>query len=732
MMELICLFFPALIFSLLREKILLEAGDNQPHRINRFLSALACGLVMINGATILVQSICHLPAHGQLLQSLQHFKFTPGGVLSYLATGLPLALLLPYLERYLRTNFCWTCSWNGQIFHFTDRTKAILVISYALILTAHHLLRVFDNAIWYDEATAILKTRIPTFSGMLVSVMRVGHTPFHYAFIWLCCHLFGESGVVYHLSAFIPYLITIAVIITVVRKWFGNQAAIILLTFCSLLECAITYNLEIRMYTWCQLFTLLAYLMAYGIYTTGQRSYYLLMPLFASGAIYSHYFGVASMGLLYLVLLIYAYCVNRKMALQVGGSGFAALLLFAPWVLYSQLSKGEVIHNWSIYDTNWYQCFEFIFHSHYSMLLLTSFGLVTLIALLYELGIITIGRTTNGQHAQRQLGINLFPAQLQLTPEWVWMISGIVAVFGTIVAARAFGYFCFNIICLRYFFPTFIMVWLVFGMSIAKCPLSNLWTTLLVAFIWVTCYPSLLRTISTERANNRRVAQTLAATKEISNDTLYTTQAHFSHYISVFYPSAISKHEHFFGSHPRAKIRELPQINKSVKNWLFITEPINKVITDALTQQGLLAKLILQDGYFGEGKLWIYRILDRSQYRYDYDFTQAKKWLRNGHDATTGIRYLSKGGISYGPHLKLYAGRYLVTINGQHLDRAHFECNAKEIRFSLDALTVTPTRVTYYLTIDRTYDQVELRVLNDSDDLVALKSISLQAATTTP
>ncbi|MCI8297644.1 MAG: hypothetical protein HFG22_17555 [Lachnospiraceae bacterium] len=101
----------------------------------------------------------------------------------------------------------------------SDKIKGSIVWTYAAIMALHHLIRVFDDCFWLDEGFVIQAARMP-WGGMLGFVARNGHSPFHYAFAWICVGLFGESGLIYHLSATFPYFITVLLTVTLVRRWF--------------------------------------------------------------------------------------------------------------------------------------------------------------------------------------------------------------------------------------------------------------------------------------------------------------------------------------------------------------------------------------------------------------------------------------------------------------------------------------------------------------------------------
>lgn len=96
------------------------------------------------------------------------------------------------------------------------------------------------------------------------------------------------------------------------------------------------------MYAWCQMFIFIAYLMLYGVLKTKKDIYYLLMAICSLGAVYSHYFALASIGFMYIILLFYmiktsicdikGFCIRR----------------FWPWLVYTIIERGEVMANYNL------------------------------------------------------------------------------------------------------------------------------------------------------------------------------------------------------------------------------------------------------------------------------------------------------------------------------------------------------------------------------------------------
>ncbi len=602
-MGFICLLFPAIIFCYVRNKLSDYKFENRWNEIAHTIFEYVCGNILINTIIILLRIILKHRTDN-ILDALNRNN---GMAIKYIILAVCISIAIPYIERFAKNRLLIKCEYDVKVKQLTAIQKRMIVYGYALIMALLHFVRIFDNSFWGDEGIVVNIARTASWNEMLSSVARNGHTPFHYAFAWISIRIFGESGLVYHLSSILPYFIIIIITALLVRRWFGNKTSLILLTLSTLLDCAVTYNLEIRMYAWCELFVFMTYLMAYRFYKTKANKYYILMPLFAIGAVYSHYFALASIGLIYVILFIYILKNETKNIWKVICSGGSILVLFMPWLFLAKKIKGGVVSNYGIGGVSWHDCIEFIFHSKYSLALLAFFFVATAFAFAYDLGIISF---ENREKNKRLIKISIISGKWKINEEWIWIISGIVGVFGTIVAAKLFSSLFYPIICLRYLYVSYIIIWLIFAVVLSKCKFSRLWTILLIVFIFVSCLPNYYNTLKTERTNNTRLEKTLeATTSEIDeNDFIYTDMVHFAWTVEkVYYPNTPNC---LFGQEKWWGPAELPKLDSEREYWLFLSKPISDEITQNLNAQKCSAKLVVNNGYIGVGNVWIYRIVN--------------------------------------------------------------------------------------------------------------------------
>lgn len=610
-MGLICLFFPAVIFVCLRRKIIGVEFSSREDNIIDFCFEYVWGNLCINGLILFVRVFIGNKG-GNVYYALNEYS---DFAVKYLLFALILAAIAPHSEKYLRNNVSFSFRLDMSHRPMTNECKSGIVICYGAVMAFHHFIRIFDNCFWGDEGLVVNAAR-KNWGEMLEYVAVNGHSPFHYAFSWAFVRIFGESGFTYHFSAALPYFILIAVIAVMVRRWFGSKTALILMTLNTFLGCAVIYNLEIRMYVWCQMFVFLAYLMTYGFYRTKENKYYILVSFFSLGAVYSHYFALAAIGLIYFVMLIFIMKTNRKDIWKVMVSGGSILVLLMPWLVYAKRTKGVIMSDYNIGEVSWYDCMEFIFHSKYSMILLVWFFTAILIGLVYDLGIISFVRCSNGK---KQIHIRFVLKEMHLGAEWIWIASGVLAVFGTIAAAKMISTFIYPIITLRYLYTSYMLIWLLLAIGISKCRGSRLWTVALIAFIFATCYPKYTRLVRAERSEQLRLESTLEGTvSDIDErDVIYTNITHFAWTVGkVYYPDTPN---YLFGHAERWGPDKLPLLDFEAENWLFLGEPITEEITADLAGQGYMAEMVVEKGYIGTGDVWVYRI---------ENMEEGERWLR--------------------------------------------------------------------------------------------------------
>ena len=529
----------------------------------------------------------------------------------YLTYGCIISFLLIYIEKIIRLKNKYILTINSQktVFSFLEKNKLTILCLYTIFLAGLHLVRCFDNSFWGDEGIVITHARKEWFD-MLRAVAASNHSPFHYAFAWTLVKVFGESGFIFHISSTLAYFILLIASISIIRKWFGYKTSFIFVTLCSLLPNAITYNLEVRMYTWTQLFIIASFLMAYGIIVFKQNKYYVLLTLFSIMAAYSHYFSLASIFTFYLILLIYTFLNDKKEIKKVILSCVIFLIIFTPWILFTQKLRGGFVADYHIGQVPLKDCIKFIFGtgSWWFLLILLFVSLVT--AFFMEHPVLKAHQSFD--QVKNKTEITLFIEKVKLHKEWYWILGGIVGVFGTIFAAQIISHLFHPIIVLRYLYVSYAILWLIFAIMISKQRYSRIFSVLLIAFIFFSCISKCIDVIKVEHSQNIRLEKTLELTrKEIKeSDFIYTNITHFAWTIcKSYYPNV--KHDLF--GHPEWGNWGLPErltnLDTQQHYWLFLSSPISNQIKEDLKSQNLSTRLTVDTGFIGTGNVWVYEVI---------------------------------------------------------------------------------------------------------------------------
>lgn len=590
-MAIICMFFPAILYCYIRNQISETTADERLI-IKNFLFDYVSAVIFVN-LLIYIVVVYGFKNNGNLYSQINRLG---SFAIKYLALGLLLSCFIPFAEKFLKSRVTFECGFLGikKITHW----KRIIGF-YAFILFLMNFVRIFDNNFWGDECIPIVAAQ-QSFMGMLKFCSR--HTPLHYTLIWAAVQVFGSHGAVYHLVSLIPYIIGLILSLTVIYKWFGKETSIIFISFSSLLECAVRYNVEVRMYSWCALFILLFYLTLYKIYENEKTSYFVLATLFAAGAEYSHNFSLAYIAILYLILLLYSFIKrNYVLMLKAFLSGSAALALYIPWMAFQKATSGTVMPNYNLKANSIAECLYYMFQSKYSKLFVIMFFLAFGFVALHETNILVFEKKS----ADGKYKIGICTDKIVFQPSTVWLISGVSGTFGTIIAARLISDIIFPILLLRYVYATFIIIWLLFGICISKYRFKTLYSTIIVMLILVSCIPSYFAVYKTDSNQNQKLRTTLKIMNPLfdEDDIILTDGTHLAWtVIKAYYPTI--KYQEF-------KLPDIPALEEKDKQyWLMLVEEMPDDIHQQLNKIGYKGETVITDGILGGNRIWLYKVVE--------------------------------------------------------------------------------------------------------------------------
>jgi len=605
--QLISIIFPGLFFCFLREKILKNDNSLSKDIFVKRLFVSLCGIVLIYLIFTAIYIFC-LNRPDVIFN-----KFNTSALFSvkYIIFGCIISFLLIYLEKIvgLKDKYVFKINSIRSCLSFFEKNKLSILCLYTTFLAGLHFVRCFDNSFWLDEGFVITLARKDWFE-MLRRVAELNHSPFHYAFAWTLVKVFGESGFIFHISSTLAYFILLIASISIIRKWFGYKTSFIFVTLCSLLPNAIIYNLEVRMYAWTQLFIIASFIMTYGIIVYKKNKYYVLLTLFSIMAAYSHYFSLASIFTFYAILLIYTFLKEKKDIKKVILSWVIFLIIFTPWILFTQKLRGGFVADYHIGQVPLKDCIIFIFGtgSWWFLLILLFVSLVT--AFFMEHPFLKAHQSFD--QVKNKTEITLFIEKVKLHKEWYWILGGIVGVFATIFASQIISHLFHPIITLRYLYVSYVTLWLIFAIIVSKQKYSKFFSILLIAFVFFGCISECINTIKTEHLNNIRLEKTLELTRNKikESDFIYTDNLHLAWTLcESYYPNI--KYDLF--GHPEMGDWGMPErltnLDSKQQYWLFLSSPISIQIKEDLKAQDLSTRLIVNCGFIGYGDVWIYEVI---------------------------------------------------------------------------------------------------------------------------
>ncbi len=199
---------------------------------------------------------------------------------------------------------------DGKVFHkaeeLLEKYQNIILIAEILVVTALVVRSCFTQAVDWDEAYTWDIVKNNSFLGVIRAQSIDNHPPLYFLFVKIAALIFGDKIMVYKLVSVAGMLASMVLCAVLLKKRWGVKAAIPTILVLGLAPNFIFYNINVRMYSWMTFFVLAAALIAYEITQndgvgTGRWAGLAVVSL---GAIYTQYFAVVPLFLIYVYLLI--------------------------------------------------------------------------------------------------------------------------------------------------------------------------------------------------------------------------------------------------------------------------------------------------------------------------------------------------------------------------------------------------------------------------------------------
>lgn len=361
----------------------------------------------------------------------------------------------------------------------------VVALLYSVCIFLLNFIRIFDNNFWGDECFSIQLSKM-SFSDMWYSTAQDVHPPLYYFLLIIVCRLLGYHGWVYHMVSIIPLFIILIFSLTVIWRRFGKEASFLFITLVGISADAVVFNVEIRMYSWAALFTLLAY---YGYYKVIKNEKYgeLLFVICSLAAAYTHYYALMTVAFLYLGLLFDVifkrYKLKRLVIVYL-----STFLGYVPW-LFNMISayKRTAADFWM---KEYPSFIEGVFNFFSSNNKIYSFGMIILVIVLliyYVVRDVKYLDNIKGEQGANKILLN--DNKKELSPTTRWLIWGGITAVGIIAVGEIISVLIRPAFLLRYMYPSVIIIWFMLSVSISEHKYKKVLSLVLVILSLIVYVP---------------------------------------------------------------------------------------------------------------------------------------------------------------------------------------------------------------------------------------------------
>lgn len=443
----------------------------------------------------------------------------------------------------------------------------ILLISYAAILFLITFFRIFDNSFWADECYSIGLVRM-SFSEMIRETGADVHPPLYYMILRCVCFLLGEKGYAFHLASVIPVGITWLFCVTKVYDKLGVCAAYLLASFIFFLDNAILFNVEVRMYSWANLFVLLSFYEMYEIIMENKNKNWIMFSVFSLAAAYTHYYALLAVAFLYVMLIVYEIWKKghtwKKTALVCG----AAVIGYLPWLINLLQAFGRTADNWWVEELpRFHWCIYYLFTSQISKVYVGIWGLA-LFALVYN--------TFIKKRCSYEFAFCIF--------------AGLVSILGTIGVGEVVSILWRPMFQMKYVYVVAGIAWMTFGLLIEKLNNKYIYTTVILIITLAIGIPNSYRWIKKDMEYQAGTQVILDNTYDMKDDEVLMTNSEHLDWTIL---------EYYYPDNERILVpKESENVEYSEADWLFWNKEIES-----------LEECRVAEGYLGPyNYVYVYRM----------------------------------------------------------------------------------------------------------------------------
>lgn len=223
---------------------------------------------------------------------------------------------------------------DGKVFNkaeeYLEKYQNVILIAEMLVVTGLVVRSCFTQAVDWDEAYTWDIVKNNSFLGVIRAQSIDNHPPLYFLLVKIAALLFGDKIMVYKLVSVAGMLASMVLCATLLKKRWGVKAAVPTVLVLGLAPNFIFYNINVRMYSWMTFFVLAAALIAYEITQNGGVGIgrWTAITVMTLGGIYTQYFAVVPLFIIYVYLLIY--CWKNKTLKKLAACCAAVVILYLP------------------------------------------------------------------------------------------------------------------------------------------------------------------------------------------------------------------------------------------------------------------------------------------------------------------------------------------------------------------------------------------------------------------
>lgn len=586
MIPFICIFFPPIIATYL----LSEADNNKEGYLVKLLYryAIVSIVVFLFSSTSLL-AIGHVDCLG--INISDDYSV----LLQYLIIAFLISLAIPSVVKVVRSGVKFEIK---RPLISNNKLADISLFLFMFFLIALNVIRTLNNNFWGDEAYSILISRQSIFDVIKsLSFSADPNPPLYLLYLSTLIHVFGDSYIVYRMSAMIPVIIVLVFSFTVIKKEFGYLSSMLLMLLSSLLLSSLEFAVQVRTYSLAACAVMISY---YGLKMVlneqkGGVAVFVTSSLIAA---YAHIYALFTIAFFYLIILVALILrkIKAKTLLIIYGITFIA---YIPWLF--QLMHAFVATKNDFWIENYMGVFDSIKYIYSSADTWYSLGMFVITIISLVMVFIKDNKIIN-LNADNNCMVVIDFQNIHITPDLLWLIGGVLSVFGVISLGVGISIFIRPSFIERYLFPAVPVFWVVLCACVSKLKFNKIILSVLIVLTLIVNIPVYLWMFTEEREDNSLCIETVETSLDYLNNniTIITNHNHLAWTVlDYYYPN-------------NKKLHITNNVFDSLNNneyVVFWDDDFSEEVYKKLSDNGFRIDELTHEGNLGTYEVHVYRLV---------------------------------------------------------------------------------------------------------------------------